>query len=82
LKEKEIVVSFFKSKPEDLNWSNIKLVIKTELLLLFIKKGSDRFKVAVERDLEPANNGINKYILSSPINLMKDDISSILNPSK
>jgi hypothetical protein len=52
------------------------------LLLLLTKKGSDKFKVAVERDLEPANNGINKYTLSSPINFMKDDISLILNPSK
>jgi hypothetical protein len=57
-------------------------VIKTELLLLFTKKGSDNLNLAFEREFELAKNGINKYTLSSPINFMKDDNSFILNPSK
>lgn len=60
LKEKEILVSCSKLNPEECHWSKIKSIIKSELLLLFIKKGSDKFKVAFEIDLEPANNGINK----------------------
>ena len=69
-------------KPEEYHWSIINLVIKAELLLLLTKKGSDKFNVAIDKAFELANNGINKKILSSPINFMKDDISFILNPSK
>jgi len=60
LKEKEIIVSGFISKPQEFHCSSINLIIKAELLLLFTKKGSDKFNVACERDLELANNGINK----------------------
>lgn len=35
-------------------------MIKTGLLWLVTKKGSDKFNVAFERDFEEANNGINK----------------------
>jgi hypothetical protein len=35
-------------------------MIKAGLLLLFTKNGSDKFKVAIDKDFEPANNGINK----------------------
>jgi hypothetical protein len=52
------------------------------LLLLLTKKGSDKFNVAFEKDFEPANNGITKYTLSSPINFMKDEISYRAKPSK
>jgi len=51
------------------------------LLWLFTKKGSDKFKVALVSDFEEANNGINKYILSSPIFLINSDIS-IKDPLK
>jgi hypothetical protein len=56
-------------------------VIKSELLLLFTKKGSDKFNDAFERDFDLANIGINKYILSSPINFINVDNSDKL-PSK
>jgi hypothetical protein len=52
------------------------------LLLLFTKKGSDKFNVASETDLDEANNGINKYTLSSPIDCIKDNISCPVNSSK
>jgi hypothetical protein len=38
----------------------INLIIKAELLLLFTKKGSDKFKVGRERDCDVQNNGIIK----------------------
>ena len=81
LKEYERIVSDFKVNPEEFHCSNINLIIKVELLLLSTKKGSDKFKVALDKDFEDLNNGINKYILSSPIFLIKFDIS-IKDPSK
>jgi hypothetical protein len=51
------------------------------LLLLLTKKGSDKFNVALERDFELENNGINKRILSSPICFIKVD-NSLREPSK
>jgi len=70
-----------KVNPEEFHCSNINLIIKAELLLLLTKKGSDKFNVALWRDFELANKGINKYILSSPINFMNDD-NSLMLPSK
>jgi hypothetical protein len=35
-------------------------MIKSGLLSLSTKKGSDKFNVAFERDFEVTNNGINK----------------------
>jgi len=35
-------------------------MIKAGLLLLFTKNGSDKFKVAIDKDFEEENNGINK----------------------
>jgi hypothetical protein len=55
-------------------------VIKTGLLLLSTKKGSDKFNVGFE--IEVANKGINKKILSSLKLLIKLHISYSLNPSK
>lgn len=60
LKLKVINASFLISNPEEYHWSTINFVIKTELLLLFTKNGSDKFNVASEIDFEVANNGINK----------------------
>jgi len=60
LKEKEIRVSSFRSKPDVFHWSTTNLVINIGLLLLFIKKGSDKFKVAFERDFDVLNIGIIK----------------------
>jgi len=80
-KEYEIIVSGFKSNPEELHCSNMNFIIRAELLLLSTKKGSDKFKVALDKDFEEQNNGINKYILSSPIFLIKSDIS-IKDPLK
>jgi hypothetical protein len=56
-------------------------MIKAGSLLLLTKKGSDKFNVAHLTDVELANNGINKKILPSPIDLMKVDNSYML-PSK
>jgi len=81
LKEKEIIVPSFTSKPEENHCSKINLRIKAELLLLSTKKGSLKFNVGLERDLELANKGINKYILSFPICLIKLD-NSVREPSK
>jgi hypothetical protein len=50
----------FKLKPELFHWSRIKLVIKFELLLLFIKKGFDKFNVTVVIKYEGAKTGIIK----------------------
>jgi hypothetical protein len=50
-------------------------MIKAGSLLLLTKKGSDKFSVALLIDVVLANNGINKKILSSPINFMKVDNS-------
>ena len=60
--------------PDDSHWSKINLVIKSGLLLLVTKKGSDNLNLAFEGDFEVLKNGISKYTLSSPINLIKDDI--------
>jgi hypothetical protein len=60
LNEKDNNVSFLSSNPEESHCSKINLIIKFELLLLFTKKGSDKFNVAILRDFELANNGINK----------------------
>jgi len=59
-KDKLIRLSFSIRNPEVFHWSKINLIIKSELLLLLTKKGSDKFKVAFEKDFEVANNGINK----------------------
>jgi hypothetical protein len=40
--------------------NKINLIIKSELLLLFTKKGSDKFNVGFESDFDEANNGIIK----------------------
>jgi hypothetical protein len=81
LKEKVSIVPSLISKPDDFHCSSINFIIKPLLLWLFIKKGSDKFSVAFLRDFEVLNIGISKYILSSPINLMKVD-SSYMLPSK
>jgi hypothetical protein len=60
LKEKVIRVPSLNAKPDDSHCCPIKLIIKPELLLLSTKKGSDIFRVAVLRDFELANKGINK----------------------
>jgi len=60
LKENVINVSGFKLNPEVFHCSKINLIINSELLLLFTKKGSDKFKVAFDCDFDLANNGINK----------------------
>jgi hypothetical protein len=80
-KEYESAVSGFKSNPEEYHCSNINFNIRVGLLLLSTKKGSDKFKVALDKDFEDLNNGINKYILSSPIFFINSDIS-IKDPSK
>ena len=60
LKEYESIVSGFKSNPEEYHCSNINFIIRAELLLLSTKNGSDKFKVALDKDFEEANKGINK----------------------
>jgi hypothetical protein len=75
LKAKVIVLPFFNSNIEESHCSNTNFIINSGLLLLSTKKGSDKFNVASDQDLEEANNGINKYILFSPICLIKDAIS-------
>lgn len=45
LNENVIKESSFILNPEEFHWSIINLVIKTELLLLLTKKGSDKFNV-------------------------------------
>ena len=60
-KENCICVSCFNSNPEEFHWSNINLIIKGELLLLFTKNGSDNLNLAFERDFELLKNGINKF---------------------
>jgi hypothetical protein len=60
LKEKVIVAPSLISKPDDSHCSSINLIINWALLLLSTKKGSDKFKVEVFKDFEPANSGINK----------------------
>jgi hypothetical protein len=60
LNEKVIIVPSLISKPDEFHCSSINLMIKAELLLLFTKKDSDKFKVALFKDFEAANNGINK----------------------
>jgi hypothetical protein len=59
-KEKVIVLPTFVSKPEDFHCSSINCMIKPGLLSLLTKKGSDKFNVALLRDFELLNNGINK----------------------
>jgi hypothetical protein len=81
LKEKVSIVPCLISKPDEFHCCSINLIIKPLLLLLFIKKGSDKFRVAFLRDFEVLNSGINKYVLSSPINFIKVD-SSYMLPSK
>jgi len=46
LKEKEIIVSSLILNPEEFHCSKIYLVINSELLLLFTKKGCDKFNVS------------------------------------
>jgi hypothetical protein len=60
LKEKIIFIPGFISKPEDFHCSRINLMIKSGLLSLLTKKGSDKFNVAFLRDVELLNNGINR----------------------
>jgi hypothetical protein len=60
LKENVILIPSPISKPDEFHCSSINLMIKAELLLLSIKKGSDKFKVAFDKDFELPNNGINK----------------------
>lgn len=74
-------VPSLKLNPEEFHWLIIKLIIKPGLLLLSTKNGSDKFKVASWVEVDLANNGINKYILSSPIDSINLVISVIL-PSK
>ena len=59
LNEKVNGISCFLLNPEEFHWSIINLAIKAGLLLLSTKNGSDKFKVAIWRDFELLNNGIN-----------------------
>jgi len=60
LKENVFATSSLISNPEKFHWFNKNSAIKSGLLLLFTKNGSDKFKVAIWRDCEAASNGINK----------------------
>jgi hypothetical protein len=82
LKEKVILLPSINAKPDDSHCSIINFVIKTGLLLLSIKNGSDKFKVGFESEGDEANNGIIKKILSSLNNFIKLHNSSTDNPSK
>jgi hypothetical protein len=60
LNEKVIFIPCFISKPEDFHCSSINFMIKSGLLSLLAKKGSDKFNVASLRDVDLLNNGINR----------------------
>jgi hypothetical protein len=46
------------------------------LLSLFTKKGDDKYNLGFSREIEETNNGINKYILLSAIDLIYVEICS------
>jgi hypothetical protein len=58
--ETDIIVPSLISNPDDFHCSSINLTIKSELLLLLTKNGSDNLNLGFEGDFDDPKNGIIK----------------------